>query len=261
MYTGGEFLQYYDPTEETNEALVNNNAIYYTVAVNRGVALRRLEDIVQVVWPTSRVLLNCADVTDKIAGAPNGKFVAPSGLIISKNGVETTVTSPSGLELKVHTWDWGQNWFLRIYSSKNGQTLGLCGNNDGQLANDNGWPARADRDQPIPKIVEANRIPADESFFKCHAKAYQSKFTGALTMIDFDAPEIKSFIEAASKLEPVDIRPELKKVLTPDQVTTITRIYQRCVGQRRSDAEKACWKLVSEGAGSELTDCIEVSEI
>ena len=110
MYTSGEFLQYTDPTSDSNEAVVNWNAPYSTVTVNRGIAVRRLHEIVTVLWPSGNIEVDC--VATPLVG---GKHTTASGLTITKTGVTTVVESPkTGLIVTVETNGWGQNLWVRI---------------------------------------------------------------------------------------------------------------------------------------------------
>jgi hypothetical protein len=256
VYSTGEFLQYFNAGDtENNEAVVNYNAPYYTVTVNKGIAVRRLDEIVTVGFP-SGLQVDCVDALPKLV---KGVMTTRTGLTVTVSGITTKISSPSGMEVTVETNGWGQNLWVRILGVADGQCLGLCGNFDGQLANDDGWPASRGRQEPIAAVVKAVTVPEDASFFKCRKAAYTTRFgTAALTMIDYESPEIKTFVANTQRVSPVTLRPELAAYLSPDLADRLKKVYEvKCIGDRRKASEDACWGLLNNGAVRAIVDCIE----
>jgi hypothetical protein len=174
LYSYGEYLQYTNPRSETNEAvtafLVKLRATS-VVSVQRDIMVRRSGEIVKVVWPQGAIHVNCKDVTAAAKKTGATGYVTKSGLKLVWHNQYWFVTSPSGLQVQVRTYGWGQNLWLRIHEPKDGQQRGMCGDFNGDPKNDVGLPARKAHNQPSDEYISSIFVPPKYSLRSCASAA------------------------------------------------------------------------------------------
>jgi hypothetical protein len=260
----GESLQYFRDDDPNREAVVLNVAPYNRVATAKGYAIRRDLDIVKInplnAAKAVTVELNCKDITAAVVAA-KGTYKTKSGLVVRKRGIEVRVTSPSGLELTVLTYWWGQNMYLRSLMPKDGLTRGLCGNFNGNRGDDLAFPVRNPWREPIKQVLLGELVPKDRSLLSCQNDGYSNTFDGAL----IDVADVMSRPEAITMMaerataprEPVKFRKSIIALTTEAQRSDLKDVYQHCKGTLRTRSEELCVPLFARGAGAEFVSCVE----
>lgn len=263
VYSYGEYLQYYNPNSEAQEAVTSNLVKYVPnsiVAVNRGVALRRFKEIVAVTWPKGRVTVDCKDVTDE---AKKGSYKTATGVVVKWIDSFWELASPSGLKVQAATYDWGQNLFFTIYEPEDGQQRGLCGNFDGNPGNDVGREAGFKAyDQPNDNFLATVFVPEANSLLNCAAGALGYSFVASSETVLRRAPPLRIVPAPApsAAMLALQVNAKVGDPLDPASRARVEASLGHCKNER-AEAQKACAGLLAEGKNgdgkTEYADCIE----
>jgi hypothetical protein len=152
-----ELLEYSDPTAEVPEAVTAYQCGNGRVAWNCKVGVRRGADAIRIHSDRS-VFVNCIPVPH--ASLPK---TTASGLKIALVGGAPTVTSVSGLSVRFH----GSSLMIRAHAPQTGILRGMCGDFDGNGADDAGASAMRARAQPAWKWVARWVVPSERSVLEC----------------------------------------------------------------------------------------------
>lgn len=170
LYDKGEFLQYYDPKGDGKEAVTGRFVPYKhnpRAAVHQGVSVRRNNEFVRIEFVPNRqsnIYVNCKKVSVPTTTKEGLKIWCSNGRTCH---VESKATS---MRVNVANYDWGQNFWMRAYTQKDGHLRGLCGNFDGNWRDNAGYPYMNWGWQAGVAYVRGVVIPAKHSLFHCNAK-------------------------------------------------------------------------------------------
>jgi hypothetical protein len=172
-YIAGELIEYEWPGHADGEMVVgkycgNNDRVTW----HCGVAVKRGDDIIRVMANPARkpeplIVHNCQ--TD-VQAQSRGGFTTPGGITVRLAGTQVTISTPSGLNVRYvahpgHGYNYG-DVHIRIMAARDGSVSGMCGNFDGNTANDYTHPMRHGRQNSMGH-TRRFMVPEAKSLFSC----------------------------------------------------------------------------------------------
>jgi hypothetical protein len=153
-----EILEFENPTSPYKEAVSAYQCGNGHVSWNCRVAVRKGPHVVRL--ENGQAQIDCRGVEVPAA--------TPNGLSVTRNGGHLVVKSPdSGLEVTFA----GSELSIRVFEPRSGVLRGMCGDFNGNPADDVGGEAMRHRNQPSWSYVSRWIVPAHKSLLECRLGA------------------------------------------------------------------------------------------